>query len=152
MKQLKYSAAQCCTDDADQKVHPATQTFLFQSHQAARQGTGKAAHNFFPRGDGRHWFLSNRVEGTVSLVDVQEMKVVGSVKVPGGPDCMDITPDGKELWVTQRFLRRVAVVDLEQMKMVASIPVGKSPHGVMMLKGAGPAGVVRAASTASDPK
>ena len=114
--------------------------------------TGKAAHNFFPRGDGRHWFLSNRVEGTVSLVDVQEMKVVGSIKVPGGPDCMDITPDGKELWVTQRFLRRVAVVDLEQMKMVASIPVGKSPHGVMMLKGAGPASVVRAASTASDAK
>ena len=114
--------------------------------------TGKAAHNFFPRGDGRHWFLSNRVEGTVSLIDVQDMRVVGSIKVPGGPDCMDITPDGKELWVTQRFLRRVAVVDLEQMKMVASIPVGKSPHGVMMLKGAGPGGPVRAASTAGDRK
>ena len=114
--------------------------------------TGRAAHNFFPRGDGRHWFLSNRVEGTVSLIDVQDMRVVGSIRVPGGPDCMDITPDGKELWVTQRFLRRVAVVDLEQMKMVASIPVGKSPHGVMMLKGAGPSGPVRAASTAGDSK
>ena len=114
--------------------------------------TGRAAHNFFPRGDGRHWFLSNRVEGTVSLIDVQDMRVVGSIRVPGGPDCMDITPDGKELWVTQRFLRRVAVVDLEQMKMVASIPVGKSPHGVMMLKGAGPGGPVRAASTAGDSK
>ena len=40
--------------------------------------------------------------------------------------------------MTQRFLRRVAVVDLEQMKVVASIPVGKSPHGVFMLK-SGPA-------------
>ena len=99
-----------------------------------RLQTGKGAHNFWPKGDGRHWFLSNRVEGTVSLIDTQDMKVVGTVKVPGGPDCMDITPDGKELWVTQRFLRRVAVVDLEQMKVVASIPVGKSPHGVFMLK------------------
>ena len=114
--------------------------------------TGRAAHNFFPRGDGRHWFLSNRVEGTVSLIDVQDMRVVGSIRVPGGPDCMDITPDGKELWVTQRFLRRVAVVDLEQMKVVASIPVGKSPHGVMMLKGSALVGPVRAASTAGDPK
>jgi DNA-binding beta-propeller fold protein YncE len=114
--------------------------------------TGKAAHNFYPKGDGRHWFLSNRVEGTVALVDVQDMKVVSTIKVPGGPDCMDITPDSKELWVTQRFLRRVAVVDLEQMKMVASIPVGKSPHGVMMLKGSALVGPVRAASTASDPK
>jgi DNA-binding beta-propeller fold protein YncE len=99
-----------------------------------RLQTGKAAHNFWPKGDGRHWFLSNRVEGLVSLLDVQDMKVVASVKIPGGPDCMAITPDGKELWVTQRFLRRVAIVDIEQMKVIGNIPVGKSPHGVFMLQ------------------
>jgi DNA-binding beta-propeller fold protein YncE len=91
----------------------------------------------------------------VSLIDTQDMTVVGNIKVQGGPDCMDITPDGKELWVTQRFLRRIAVVDIEQMRVVASVPVGKSPHGVMMLK-SGPAGPgtapVRAASTAADQK
>ena len=123
-----------------------------------RLQTGKGAHNFWPKGDGRHWFLSNRVEGTVSLIDTQDMRVAGTIKVPGGPDCMDITADGKELWVTQRFLRRVAVVDIEQMKVVASIPVGKSPHGVFMLK-SGPAapgspvspagGPLRAVSTGS---
>jgi DNA-binding beta-propeller fold protein YncE len=125
---------------------------------SGRLQTGKGAHNFWSKGDGRHWFLSNRVEGTVSLVDTQDMRVVGTIKVPGGPDCMDITADGRELWVTQRFLRRVAIVDIEQMKVVASIPVGKSPHGVYMLK-SGPAtpgspvspasGPVRAVSTGS---
>jgi len=117
--------------------------------------TGKGAHNFWPKGDGRHYFLSNRVESTVSLIDTMEMKVVGNVRIPGGPDCMDITPDGKELWVTQRFLRRVAVVDIEQLKVVASIPVGKSPHGVFMLKSAAVApanGPVRAVSTADGSK
>ncbi|MBV8193244.1 MAG: PQQ-binding-like beta-propeller repeat protein [Alphaproteobacteria bacterium] len=114
--------------------------------------TGKAAHNFFPRGDGRYWFLSNRVEGTISLLDTQDMKVVATIKVPGGPDDMAITADGKEMWVTQRFLRRVAVVDLEKMKMVASVPVGKSPHGIMIFKddwliGGSP---LRAASTAGE--
>ena len=99
-----------------------------------RLQTGKGAHNFWPKGDGRHWFLSNRVEGVVSLLDAQDMKVVATVKIAGGPDCMAITPDGKELWVTQRFLRRVAIVDLEQMKVVGNIPVGKSPHGVFMLQ------------------
>jgi YVTN family beta-propeller protein len=99
-----------------------------------RMQTGKGAHNFWPRGDGRHWFLSNRVEGTISLLDTQEMKVVSSLRVPGGPDCMDITPDGKELWVTQRFLRRIAIVDLATLKVTGSIPVGKSPHGVFILK------------------
>ena len=65
---------------------------------------------------------------------------------------MDITLDGKELWVTQRFLRRVAVVDIEQMKVVASIPVGKSPHGVFMLRPGSTAGQgpIRAVSTSGE--
>jgi DNA-binding beta-propeller fold protein YncE len=118
-----------------------------------RLQTGKGAHNFWPKGDGRHWFLSNRIEGTVSLIDTQDMKVVASLRVPGGPDCMDITPDGKELWVTQRFLRRIAIIDLLQMKVTGSIPVGKSPHGVFILKA--PAMIpapLRAASSEPDLK
>ena len=120
-----------------------------------RLQTGKGAHNFWPKGDGRHWFLSNRIEGTVSLIDTQEMAVVSTIRVPGGPDCMDITPDGKELWVTQRFLRRIAVVDMATLRVVGSIAVGKSPHGVFILKALpGPtAGLpVRAASTEADSK
>jgi YVTN family beta-propeller protein len=111
-----------------------------------RLQTGKGAHNFWPKGDGRHWFLSNRIEGTVSLIDTQEMKVVSSLRIPGGPDCMDITPDGKELWVTQRFLRRLAIVDLATMKVTGSIPVGKSPHGVFILKAPAITPPLRAAS------
>jgi len=109
-----------------------------------RLRTGKGAHNFWPKGDGRHWFLSNRLEGTVSLIDTQDMTVVSSLRIPGGPDCMDITPDGKELWVTQRFLRRIAIVDLATLKVTGSIPVGKSPHGVFILKA--PATPLRAAA------
>jgi YVTN family beta-propeller protein len=117
-----------------------------------RLKTGKGAHNFWPKGDGRHWFLSNRIEGTVSLIDTQDMQVVGTVRIAGGPDCMDITPDGKELWVTQRFLRRIAVVDIAQMKVVASIPVGKSPHGVYILKAPAITPPLRAASNEPTPK
>lgn len=99
-----------------------------------RLKTGRGSHNFWPQGDGRHYFLTNRLDGTVSRIDTQEMRVTDQIRVPGGPDCIDMTPDGKELWVTQRFRRRVAVVDLTEMKMVASIPVGKSPHGVFVLR------------------
>ena len=117
-----------------------------------RLQTGKGAHQFFPKGDNRHWFLSNRIEGTLSLIDTLEMKIVGSIRVPGGPDCMDITADGKELWISQRFLRRVAVVDLAQMKVVASVPVGKSPHGLFILKADAVNAPIRAASTEPAPK
>lgn len=98
-----------------------------------RVRTGDGAHNFWPKGDGRHYFLSNRIASTISLIDTQEMKIVGEIRVPGGPDDMDITADGKELWVTQRFLRRVAIIDLQLMRVVAKISVGKSPHGLMIL-------------------
>jgi DNA-binding beta-propeller fold protein YncE len=119
-----------------------------------RLRTGKGAHNFWPKGDGRHWFLSNRVEGTVSLIDTQDMQVVATIRIPGGPDCMDITPDGKELWVTQRFLRRIAIVDLSTMKVSGSIPTGKSPHGVFILKAPAltPSSPLRAASNEPAPK
>jgi DNA-binding beta-propeller fold protein YncE len=122
----------------------------------ARLKTGKGAHNFWPKGDGRHFFLSNRIEGTISLIDTQEMKVIATIRVPGGPDDMDITADGKELWVTQRFLRRIAIVDMATLKMVGHVPVGKSPHGVFILKGtqttAGVPSSLRTVSTVADAK
>ena len=92
----------------------------------------------------------------MSLIDTQAMQVVGTIRIPGGPDCMDITPDGKELWVTQRFLRRIAIVDLATMKVSGSIPTGKSPHGVFILKApaltAPPSPLLRAASNEPAPK
>lgn len=96
--------------------------------------TGTAAHNLQPRGDGRHFFVSNRtVKGSISLLDTQTMTVVAQYDVPGGPDDMEVRADGKELWATARFARRVQVIDLTTGKLKASIPVGSSPHGVFFL-------------------
>uniref|UniRef100_UPI0035B4F0D6 YncE family protein n=1 Tax=Zoogloea sp. TaxID=49181 RepID=UPI0035B4F0D6 len=100
--------------------------------------TDKATHNFQPRGDGRHVFVSNRtVRGSISVFDMQTLTVVDKFDVPGGPDDMEVRADGKELWATARFARKVQVIDLEQKKVVRSIPVGRSPHGVFFLNHAG---------------
>lgn len=91
----------------------------------------KATHNFLPRGDGRHVFVSGRtMAGSISLFDTVTLEVVEKYDVPGGPDDMEIRADGKELWATARFGRRVQVVDLVQKRLAYSIPVGRSPHGV----------------------
>lgn len=96
--------------------------------------TDKAAHNFLPKGDGRHVFVSNRsVRGSISLVDMQTLTEIEKYDVPGGPDDMEIRADGKELWATARFARKVQVVNLEQKKLSHSIPVGRSPHGVSFI-------------------
>jgi DNA-binding beta-propeller fold protein YncE len=100
--------------------------------------TATAAHNLQPKGDGRHFFVSNRsVDGSISLLDTQTMTVVEKYDVPGGPDDMMVRADGKELWATARFARKVQVIDLVSKKLKMSIPVGSSPHGVFFLNHAG---------------
>ncbi len=100
--------------------------------------TAPAAHNLQPKGDGRHFYVSNRsVDGSISLLDTQTMAVVGKYEVPGGPDDMMVRADGKELWATARFARKVQVIDLATGKLKLSIPVGSSPHGVFFLNHAG---------------
>lgn len=98
--------------------------------------TGRGAHNFRPLGDGRHVFVSNRVDDTVSLVDQVTLEKKFDIAVPNGPDCMDVTADGRLLWVTQRWAKRVAVVDIAARRVVQTIPVGKSPHGVFLANSA----------------
>jgi YVTN family beta-propeller protein len=93
--------------------------------------TGKGAHNFRPLGDKRHIFLTNRVDSTISIIDMENLEKVADIKgLPSGPDCMDITADGKELWVTFRFAKKVGIIDIASRKLVTTIPVGKSPHGI----------------------
>lgn len=100
--------------------------------------TGTAAHNLQPRGDKRHFYVSNRtVDGSIVLFDTQTMSVVERYEVPGGPDDMMVRADGKELWATARFARKVQVVDLTTRRLKLSIPVGSSPHGVFFLNHAG---------------
>lgn len=98
--------------------------------------TGKGAHNFRPLGDGRHVFIGNRIDNTVSLIDQVTLEKVYDIAVPGGPDCMDVSADGKTLWVTQRWNKKVGVIDINTRKLVESIPVGRSPHGIFITNSA----------------
>lgn len=95
--------------------------------------TGQGAHAFRAFGDKRHVLVSNRVANTISKIDLQTLKVVDNYKVPGGPDCMDMSADGKLLYVTSRWAKKLTVVDTGTREIVRQINVGKSPHGVWTL-------------------
>jgi YVTN family beta-propeller protein len=96
----------------------------------ARLVTGKGAHNFRGLGDKRSLFVTNRVEGSLSRIDMVSMTVHEKIMVPGGPDCVEVTADQKQIWVTARFARQVVVIDWPSRKTLQSIPVGRSPHGI----------------------
>jgi YVTN family beta-propeller protein len=91
---------------------------------------GAGTHNFLPMGDKRHTFVSNRMSNTINIIDQQTLTNVGTINVPGGPDCMELTADGKTLWATLRWIKKVAVIDVQSKKVINMIPVGRSPHGV----------------------
>lgn len=95
--------------------------------------TGKGAHAFRGVGDKRHVFVSNRVANTISKIDYQSMAVVESYPAPGGPDCMDVSPDGRTIYVASRWAKKMTVIDTQTKKVVRQVNVGKSPHGVWTL-------------------
>ena len=74
--------------------------------------------------------VSNRVAGSVCVIDAQSLTRGDCIAVPGGPDCMELSKDGSQLWVTSRWIKTVEVVDLRARKIIHNIAVGRSPHGV----------------------
>ena len=95
--------------------------------------TGKGAHAFRSAGDGRHVYVSNRVDNTISKIDTQTLKAVSTFPAPAGPDCMDVLADGKTIVVGSRWAGKLTVIDADTQKIVTQVPVGRSPHGVWTL-------------------
>ena len=97
-----------------------------------RVRTGRGAHNFLLAPDGKTLYVSNRVAGTISLLDPATLAVTGTFVAPGGPDDMAISAKGQELWVTGRWRASVNVLDRNTGVLKATIPVGRSPHGIFV--------------------
>jgi YVTN family beta-propeller protein len=94
--------------------------------------TGYGAHNFLASPDGKTLYVTNRVAGTISVLDADTLEITGTLTAPGGPDDMALSPDGRELWVTGRWHAAVDVIELASGALKATIPVGRSPHGLFV--------------------
>jgi len=94
--------------------------------------TDRGAHNFLISPDGKTLYVSNRVAGTISLLDADALTLTGFLMAPGGPDDMALTPNGQELWVTGRWRASVDVIERATGSLKTTIPVGRSPHGIFL--------------------
>ena len=92
--------------------------------------TGRGAHVMFVPHDRKVIYVTNRVDGTISVLDPVSLNVIRTLKVPGGPDDIDFAPDGK-LWATLRWRQEVAVID-PLTGAVQTIRVSRSPHGIWL--------------------
>jgi YVTN family beta-propeller protein len=94
--------------------------------------TDRGAHNFLLSRDGKTIWVSNRVAGTISLLDADTLDVKANWSAPGGPDDMALSPDGNELWVTGRWRASVDVIERTSGSLKKTIAVGRSPHGIFL--------------------
>jgi YVTN family beta-propeller protein len=94
--------------------------------------TGKGAHGLYFSRDSKYMYVSNRGEGTISLVDTATRAVAKQWKIPGSasPDMGGVSADGKVLWLSGRYNAEVYALDTTDGHLLARIPVGKGPHGL----------------------
>ncbi|WP_229776631.1 YVTN family beta-propeller repeat protein [Deinococcus ruber] len=94
--------------------------------------TGKGTHGLYPSRDATRLFISNRGEGTVSVLSFATREVIRRWVIPGGgsPDMGSVSPDGTQLWLSGRYSDVVYVFDTRSGKLTHRIKVGKGPHGL----------------------
>ncbi len=94
--------------------------------------TGKGAHGLYASRDSRVLYVSNRGEGTISLIGFADRRVVEKWAIPGGgsPDMGGVSADGKVLWLSGRYNSVVYAIDTTNGKLLARIKVGRGPHGL----------------------
>lgn len=75
--------------------------------------------------------MTNRLGGSVSVIDVATRQVTTNWAVPkGSPDMGGVSADGTQFWVSGRYNSEVYVIDTRSGELLARIPVGKGPHGL----------------------
>ncbi len=93
---------------------------------ARRVGVGK-----------RPWLLAlardklistNFDDGTVTILTLPDLKLIGTLPVGRQPRMPVLTPDGRLLFVLNAGSNDVTVIDLDKTLVIKTIPVGSRPH------------------------
>ena len=94
--------------------------------------TGDGAHGLYVSRDSKVMYISNRGEGSVSVLDFATNTLVAKWRIPGGgsPDMGGLSADGKVLWLSGRYHGVVYAFDTTDGHLLAKIKVGSEPHGL----------------------
>ncbi len=93
--------------------------------------TGMGAHGLYLDREAKRLFVTNRHEGSVSVLDPFTGAELAKWRVPGASfDMGNLTADGKQLWLSGRYTHEVYVLDTADGRLIRRIPVGRGPHGL----------------------
>jgi DNA-binding beta-propeller fold protein YncE len=96
------------------------------------QPTGQGAHGLYPSRDSRVLYVTNRGEGSISLLSFRTRRPFRKWRLPGGgsPDMGGVSADGKVLWVSGRYNSEVYAISTVTGHLLRRISVGLGPHGL----------------------
>ena len=94
--------------------------------------TGAGAHGLYVSRDSKHLYITNRGEGSISVLDFATKTLIAKWKIPGGgsPDMGGLSADGTVLWLSGRYDGVVYAIDTTDGHLISKIPVGTEPHGL----------------------
>jgi YVTN family beta-propeller protein len=94
--------------------------------------TGAGTHGLYPSRNGRLLYVTNRSEGSVSVISFRTRRQVRKLRIPGSasPDMGGVSADGKVLWLSGRYNGEVYAISTGTGRLLARIPVGVGPHGL----------------------
>jgi YVTN family beta-propeller protein len=94
--------------------------------------TGAQAHGLYASRDSRYLYISNRGEGSVSVLSFRKRRVVKKWHIPGGgsPDMGGVSANGRVLWLSGRYNAEVYAISTRSGRLIKRIKVGAGPHGL----------------------
>jgi YVTN family beta-propeller protein len=98
--------------------------------EAAFIPTGRGAHGMAIARDTRALYVTNRLAGTLSVIDMGAFGVAQNWNIGGSPDMVQVSPDGQQIWISARNHGYVQVIDSNNGAVIARIPTGAAPHGL----------------------
>jgi YVTN family beta-propeller protein len=88
---------------------------------------GNESHGMAVTADQKTLVVNSRVNSSIYMYSLPDLKLYGSVEVGKSPDWVTLTPDGKMAYVACAASDYVSVVDLAAQREVAKIHVGQVP-------------------------
>jgi DNA-binding beta-propeller fold protein YncE len=94
--------------------------------------TGTGAHGLYPSRDAKLLYVTNRGEGSISVIRFSTRKIIAKWRLPGSasPDMGGVSADGKVLWLSGRYNGVVYAISTSTGRLLARIGVGSGPHGL----------------------
>jgi DNA-binding beta-propeller fold protein YncE len=95
------------------------------------QPTGRGAHGLYPSRDSRRLFVSNRGEGSVTVLSFRTRRAIRKWRIPGraSPDMGGVSADGRVLWLSGRYDAEIYALSTRTGRLLHRLKVGQGPHG-----------------------